>query len=249
MNIKKKLFIRLFLFLSWFFLFFYSFLTTDLRSTKINDWNIVFVLDVSNSMNVKDVFYNNHQVSRLELAKQIIANNVENKDLKFGLIVFSNKFKYFIPPTLDKNNFLIYLNTINTNLLNGWKTNFIKSLNWLNKVLNPTDVLVVLSDFDTKENLKKIDIKNYTYAIEIWTKSWWIVRNKEWISIYKKWWFVKSSVWRNINFWNKIYKITSYKEWEILPFLKQFKNKNLIKDREKNNIFEILWFLFIIFSF
>ena len=249
MTIKKKLFIRLFLFLSWFFLFFYAFLTNDLKNTEINEWNVVFVLDVSNSMNVQDVFYNHHQVSRLELAKEIIANNVKNKDLKFWLVVFSNKFKYFIPSTLDKNTFLTYLNTINTNILDWWKTNFVKSLNWLNKVLNPTDVLIVLSDFDTKENLKKINIKNYVYSIKIWTKSWWIVKTKEWVSIYKNWWFVKSSVWENINFGYKIYKYISYKEWEILPFLKQFKNKNLIKDREKNNILEILWFMFIIFSF
>ncbi len=248
MNIKKKLLVRLLLFVSWFFLFFYSFLTNDLKNKEINQWNIIFVLDVSNSMNVQDVFYNHHQVSRLELAKQIIVNNVQNKDLKFWLIVFSNKFKYFIPPTLDKKIFLTYLKTVNTNILDWWKTNFIKSLNWLSKVLNPTDVLVILSDFDTKENLNKINIKNYTYSIKIWTKQWWLVKDKEWVSMYRDWEFIKSNVWNKF-IWNKVYSYTSYEEWEILPFLKNFKNQNLIKSKEKNNILEILWFVFIIIAF
>jgi len=244
---KSKLWIRLLLFLSWFVLFFYVFFTNDLKNKEINQWNVVFVLDVSNSMNVKDVFYNNHQVSRLELAKQIIANNIKNKDLKFWLVIFSNNFKYFIPPTLDKETFLIYLKTINTNILDGWKTKFVKSLNWLTKVLTPTDVLIILSDFDTKENVSKINIKNYIYSIKIWSKQWWIVRNKEGISIYKDWWFVRSSVWNNV-IWNKNYNYSNYKKWEILPFLKQFKNQNLIKNKEKNNLLEILWFVFILFS-
>jgi len=240
--------IRLLLFLSGFILFFYSFFVNDIKNKEINQGNIVFVLDISNSMNVQDVFYNNHQVSRLELAKQIIANNIQNKDLKFWLIVYSDNFKYFIPPTLDKKTSLIYLKTINTNTLDGWKTNFIKSLNWLTKVLNPTDVLVILSDFDTKEILGEINIKNYTYSLKIWTKLWWIVKNKEWVSIYKDWWFVKSSIWNNI-IGNKDYNYINYKKWEILPFLRQFKNENLIKDKEKNNLLEILWFILILFAF
>jgi len=35
----------------------------------------------------------------------------------------------------------------------------------MQKYLNPSDTLIVISDFDTDENLKKINLKNYTYAI------------------------------------------------------------------------------------
>jgi hypothetical protein len=70
-------------------------------------------------MNVKDVFYNYHQVSRLELAKKIIENQVKNLDHKFGLVVFSDRFDFFIPPTYDKENFITFLNSLNTSYLNG----------------------------------------------------------------------------------------------------------------------------------
>jgi len=42
---------------------------------------------------------------------------------------------------------------------------FIKSFKDIQKVLNLSDTLIVISDFDTNENLKDINLKNYTYAI------------------------------------------------------------------------------------
>jgi hypothetical protein len=70
-------------------------------------------------MNTKDVFLNNTQTTRLELAKNLIQTNVEKIDSQFGLILLSDKLEYFIAPTYDKQTFVTYLSTVNTNNLNG----------------------------------------------------------------------------------------------------------------------------------
>jgi len=249
-NNKRKTIFRAIFFILWFFLFCYSFLNNTQKNIQLSQWNIIFVLDVSNSMNVSDVFYNYHQTSRLELAKQIIANNVKLENMKFGLIVFSNKFKYFIPPTFDKTTFLVYLDTINTNILNWWKSNFVNSLNWLKTVLNVNDSLIILSDFDTKENLPKVDLSNYIYAICIWTKRWWIVKDANWRTMYHWWKILNSSVsYKNIWLKWSYYHYTNYKKWQILPFLDKFRNKNLIKKIDNLGVMEIISFLLIIFAF
>jgi len=67
---KIKLFVRLLIFIVGAFLFFYSFFTNDIKNQNIKRGDVIFVLDVSNSMNSEDVFYNWHKVSRLTLAKK-----------------------------------------------------------------------------------------------------------------------------------------------------------------------------------
>lgn len=248
---KKFVKLKIVLFLVWFLLFIFSFITNDLKSTTLPEWNIIFVLDVSNSMNVDDVFYNWHSISRLTLAKKIIENQVDKVKKPFWLIVFSDKFDYFIPPTLDFDTFKTYLKTVNTNILDGWNMHFVSSFKQMQNVLNPSDTLIVMSDFDTNENLEKIRLKNYTYAIWLWTKHWWIVKNKDEVVLYKDWELLNSSL--NINklkeFPANTYKvISSYKNWELLDFLKNFKNKNLIKKHSKINYLDIISFTLLILS-
>jgi hypothetical protein len=251
---KLKLWIRALLFVIWFFIIVFSFVKNDYSSKTIKNWDVVFLLDVSNSMNVKDVFYNSHKVTRLTLAKKIIENNVKNLDNKFWLILFSDKFDYFIPPTLDKKSFIDYLDTVNTNNLNWWKTNFTESINSLKDVLYPTDMLVLISDFDTDEDLKKIDLKNYMYLIWIWEETPWVVRNKEWKILYLDWeklksWFNKNKLLELAKHKNSEYKIVNtYKNWEILDFLKNVSSKNIIEQKNKINYLEIVGFVLIILS-
>ena len=232
-------------------MFAFSFFTNSLKQTNFSEWNIIFVLDISNSMNVEDVFYNNHSVSRLELWKKIIENNIDNIKKQFWLILFSDNFNYFIPPTLDIKTYKTYLQTINTNTLNGWNMQFIKSFKDIQKVLNLSDTLIVISDFDTNENLKDINLKNYTYAIWVWADNKWIVENKDGKTLYKNWELLTSSLKKNKlkSFSENEHQIiNSYKKWEILDFLKNFKNKNLIEEHSKINYFELVWFTFMILS-
>lgn len=239
------------LFVIWLCMFAFSFITNDLKQSNFPEWNIIFALDVSNSMNVKDVFYNHHIVSRLTFSKKIIENNIDKIKKPFWLIIFSDKFNYFIPPTLDSKTYKTYLNTINTNTLDGWNMNFVKSFKQIQKVLNPSDTLIVISDFDTNEDLKNIYIKNYTYKIWVWTKNGEIVKDKNWQTLYKNWELLTSSLKNDkIKLFpaNKYKIMNSYNEWEILEFLKNFKNNNLIEEKSKLNYFEIISFAFIIIS-
>jgi len=245
---KSKLIIRLVLFVIWLVLFWFSFVKNDINDLKIQQWNIVFVLDVSNSMNVEDVFYNKHLVSRLDLAKKIIENNLK-LDFSYALVLFSNKFDYFVPATKDKQTYKLFLDTVNTNNLNGWKTNFVYSINSLKDVLNPTDVLVVLSDFDTKDDLSKIDIKNPIYFVWIGTEEWWVVKNKKWRVMFLNWTQLYSKLWlENLKkLWN-YYVYHNYDKWEYLPFLKDFKDRSLQKENKKVDIGLIAWFVLILLA-
>ncbi len=233
-------------------MFSFSFLTNSLKQTNLPEWDIIFVLDVSNSMNVEDVFYNNHSVSRLELWKKIIENNIDNIQKQFWLIVFSDNFDYFIPPTLDIETFKTYLNTINTNTLNGWNMQFTKSFDNMKEVLNLSDSLIVISDFDTNENIWDINLKNYTYAIWVWSENNWTVTDKSWKTLYENWELLTSSLKENKLkvFDSNNYKIiNSYDKWETLDFLKNFKNNSIIQEENKVNYLELVWFAFMILSF
>jgi len=242
------------LFVVGFFLIIFSFVKNNFSNDFVKRGDIVFVLDVSNSMNVKDVFYNWHKVSRLTLAKKLIENNVKNLDNKFWLILFSDRFDYFIPPTLDKETFIDYLNTVNTNNLDWWKTNFTESINSLKDVLYPTDILILISDFDTNENLKKINLQNYMYLIWVWEEIPWVVRNKEWKILYLNWEKIKSSFNKNKllelakHKGSKYEIIDTYKHWQVLDFLKNISSQALVGKDSKIDYSQILWFVLILLA-
>jgi len=203
-------------------------------NTNLPAWNIIFALDLSNSMNVKDVFYNYHQVSRLELAKKIIENQVKNLDHKFWLVVFSDRFNFFIPPTYDKDNFVTFLNSLNTSYLNGWKTNPDELFSWLNHYLNKLDQVVILSDFDW-DSVPSDKLKNYAYFIWIWKTSPGIEKDSSDRTIFVD----NKPLYSSLNLGNlkklssHYLVVTDFKKNQILPFLKNLKNKNLLHDTKK----------------
>jgi len=270
-QVKRNLFLRAFVFLCWFFLFFVNFVNYIQQEHKVSVWSIVFVVDISNSMNVKDVFYGPNQTTRLELVKHIIEDNVKNLNNKFWLVVFSDKMDYLIPPTLDKDTYITYLRTINTNLLNGGKTNFKNSIQELKKVLNPMDIVVIFSDYDLvwyQDNFKKIQtenvrksrddnwykLNNLTYFVGVWSKNWWIVKNKDWKTMFENWEPLYSKL--NIDILKKLTNennanylvINDWKKWKILPFLKNFKPANTSYKNKKINYSLILGFLLILLA-
>ncbi len=214
-------------------------------------WNIIFVLDISNSMNVKDVFYNNHQVSRLTLAKKIIENNIKKLNNKYWLVIFSDSFNYFIPPTYDKINFLNYLKSLNTNFLDWWQTNLKALSSWLNNYLWKLDQIIFLSDFDFKS--LNLNINNYTYFIWIWKEINWTVKNKYWETLFKNWKVLLSKLNKNIliklskKYW-EYYVINHYNKWQTLKFLSKLNNKNYLEKKDKINIKLIIWFWLILIS-
>lgn len=242
---KHRLILRLLLFFIWFILIFFSFIFNKNR-TSISDWNIIFVVDISNSMNVKDVFYNSIQISRLNLVKKIIENNIKKIDKPVWFILISSKLKYFIPPTKDKDIFLTYLNTVNTNTIRWWESNLKESLEKLNNLVDFTDKVIVFSDFDTKDNLNWIKFNFTPYFIWIWTNLWWNVKDKDDKNIYLQWELLKSSLNENkikhLGFKYKI--IDSYEKDTKLDYLYE-NNFSLIK-KWNINILQYIWFWLVL---
>ena len=257
-QVRKMLLVRTIVFIFGFFVFWSWFANYVQKNKAVMAGNIVFVLDLSNSMNVRDVFYNAHQVSRLKLAKKIIENNVKNVDNKFWLIIFADKFNYFIPPTYDKYNFLNFLKSVNTNYLNWWQTNVVALFSGLNNYLWKLDQVVILSDFDfwdlkSFKRYEKYKLNNYTYFIWIGTNAWWIVKNAEWKTLFENWNPLTSSlnekILKKLAFKNWQYQIvTSYEQWQVLSFLKRLKNKNTLQQNHKINWRFIIWIALILIS-
>jgi len=101
---------------------------------KPYDNNVLFVVDLSYSMNAKDIKWVNwvkwvkwvnwdKKISRLEAAKRIIKQVVEAWGVaNYGLAIFSQSATHYVPLTNDTWTFLDYLEHMNTWLLPGWGT-------------------------------------------------------------------------------------------------------------------------------
>ena len=252
-QVRKNLFIRSLIFLAGFSIFFLNFVNYIQTSHTISAWNIIFVVDISNSMNVKDVFYGPVQTSRLDLVKHIIKDNVQQLNNKFWLVVFSDKMDYSIPPTFDKANYLTYLDTINTNLLNWGETNFKKSMEELKKVLNPMDIVVIFSDFDFDGNYD-VKFNNLTYFVGVGSEQWGIVKNKEGKTIFKNWTPLYSKLNKKIVEDLSKHNPGGYlivKNWsknKILPFLKKIKPVDSAYNDKKVDVWLIIGFGLILLT-
>jgi len=229
---KRNLLIRVFIFLVWLFLIGIS-LVDFIKAYKFTlAWNLVFVLDLTNSMNVKDVFYNHHQVSRLTLAKKIIQNTSKQLDLPVWVIIFADKFNYYIPPTLDDDTLNEYVNALNTNYLNWWETNLLALSSWINNYTNQSDLLVFLSDFDWK-NVNNLKIHNFSYFIGIWKSIKQPVKNADWTNLYLNWKLLMSSLNKKIltqlasKYW-KSYIFDSFNSANLPEFLNNIKSYEIL---------------------
>lgn len=262
---KKLFFLKLFFLIIWFILFFVlNIYSSDEISEEYND-SLVFILDISHSMNVQDCT-NRYWVpiTRLELAKRIISKQIESYDKnKYWLIIFAGTANYYIPPTLDKDNFILYLNNINTSLLPAGWTN----LYWAMKTFFESDwkdsspILITDGwenlDFSTqKNNISKLiennkNLRNF-YIIWVWTQAGWMVKypNGEVLNLSGN--IVKSSLnsktLQNVSNFLKTSYIKIDTEKDIKPFLSAVKTASFEMSDTHKMIIEILASLFIIFA-
>lgn len=94
------------------------------------DNNTLFVLDLSYSMNAKDVtsveswkYKVQNKISRLEASKEIIKQIITAwGPANYGLVVFSQSATQYVPLTFDTWTFLEYIKDVNTWLLPGGGT-------------------------------------------------------------------------------------------------------------------------------
>ena len=127
--------------------------------TKQKMNNVIFLLDVSNSMNVQDVEQN-----RLTEAKNIIINTMNKmKNDKVGIVVFAGEASSIMPLTTDFTAAETYVGGVETHVvkiqgtdfLNGMKTAADKFRN----VAKGSRKIVLLSDGEDNEGNEKAAIK------------------------------------------------------------------------------------------
>ncbi len=98
-------------------------------SEKTVGIDIVFVLDVSNSMKAIDISNDKYQINRLEAAKALIKNFAkERHGDRFGLVLFAGESFISCPLTLDNSAFLTFLNSANFNDISKQGTNLALAL-------------------------------------------------------------------------------------------------------------------------
>ncbi len=185
----KNFYIKyIFLLLSFFILSIWIFWIKYWKTltTSENKWiDMIFVLDVSKSMNVADL---SQDFTRLDFAKESIWNfiskNVENR---YWLVIFSWDAVSVSPLTDDIDIFLTFLEWVDyRNLTKQW-TNFEKAFKlWLERFdissSERSKALVFISDWgDTEDkidsNILKSLQKKYPniayFIVGVWTKSGW----------------------------------------------------------------------------
>lgn len=174
--------------------------------------DIMFVLDVSKSMNVADINSEKFSATRLDVAKKSIWDFiVKNKQNRFWLVIFAWDAISTIPLTTDHSLFLTFLENVDYRNLSLQGSDFKKALNlWVERFNfsdeNRSKALVFISDWwDVEDNIKTWSFIDFTekkiiYSVVwIWTENWWKIikwRDPFWRLQYQKyqWQYVISKI-------------------------------------------------------
>lgn len=124
-----------------------------------NTIEVVFAIDVSNSMSANDII-----PSRLEKSKKIIENIIYKLKInKMGLIIFSGQAYPLIPITNDINSLKLYLNSVNSKIIDYQGTNInnaIKeSIQLFSNHHKKGKILILISDGEDHFNQENLTIK------------------------------------------------------------------------------------------
>jgi len=174
------------------------------KQTKIW-WKILFVMDVSKSMNTIDINDKNKLISRLDFTKNIIKNYVSfNNKNKYWLSIFAWESIELLPFTSNYWMFLKLLNWVNNdNISKNWSElvwvfesvldYFWSEDNWTVVIFTDwwDDKIEVLKDTVNKINSKKINV----FLVWVWSLKWNYIPEG-----YDVWWDL---VYKRYN-WKKI---------------------------------------------
>lgn len=201
-NRNNKLISSIFLFLSFLFLIINIFEIKWWLKSKIENidwWKIVFVLDVSKSMDTMDWLDNNNQISRIDLWKKIINSYISNNlNNSYWLIIFSWESIEVLPFTEDLSLFNTVLYWINNSKIYKNWTNINSVFVSLNNYFfdNEWWLVVFLTDWwddkiDISDNALKTISEKWLNISILWigTKDWWKIptwKDMYWNTIYKK---------------------------------------------------------------
>lgn len=182
----KYVFLLLSLFLMLFASFWVKYWEKKLNN-EVNWIDIMFILDVSKSMNVPDIVDSNYSYKRLDIIKESISKFViSNRENRFWLIIFAWDAVSTVPLTTDHDLFLTFLKWVDYRNLTKQGSNFYKALDLWIKRFNDTDdrskALIFISDWwDSEDNINKSTLKNIIkdikwityFVVWVWTNKWW----------------------------------------------------------------------------
>ena len=153
------------------------------KENSTTEWtNIVFVLDVSKSMNALDFSEWNSVFSRLIAAKNFIAGFIsKNQWNRHSLVVFAWDTQRVLPFTTDAELFVTMLSAIDENNVSKQGTNLVEALkDGFKNFTEDNDFwsLVLISDWSDEKsvNLNELrDLKNdkiKLLVVWVWTTAW-----------------------------------------------------------------------------
>ncbi len=212
-----------FLLFSLFLLLFASFWVKygDKKINNGNKWiDMMFVLDVSKSMNVADITDSKYAYTRLDVIKDSISKYVvTNRENRFWLIIFAWDAVSTIPLTNDLDLFLTLLKWVDyRNLTKQW-SDFIKALSlWVERFNNSDDrskALIFMSDWgDPDDYINTNAIKN-------------LAKNTKWITYLVVW--VWTNKWGRIITWRDAFSRYTYQKYKWEYVISKI-NKNNLKE-------------------
>jgi Ca-activated chloride channel family protein len=261
----------------WFFLLWFLFLILALfwPSWSIRSYykwassNVIFLIDVSKSMDAQDSFDWSAKISRLEKSKLLISHFISShKENNYSLVCFAWDAVAISPLTNDIDQLLTYIAGINSSLIRIWWSDINKaldfSLNLLGKQKNWNIILLSnwfedsSNSFSSSELQKKysgVDFK--VFSIWLWTSDWdyipsWV--NLFWNMTYKT--YNSSKIITRLDApWLK--SISSAFKWKYLDWNKlsdiEYINSNLLSVtsglKEIQRKTADIWYYFIFASF
>lgn len=127
--------------------------------TKQKMNNVIFLVDVSNSMNAQDV-----EPNRLDEAKNIIINTMSKmKNDKVGIVVFAGEATSIMPLTTDFTAVETYIGGVETNIVKLQGTDFLAGMKTVafkfKDIAKGSRKVVILSDGEDNEGNEKASIK------------------------------------------------------------------------------------------
>ena len=239
------------------------------KNNNFSNTNVVFVLDVSKSMNSIDIKQWNHLTTRLDFSKQAIKNYISHHpSYKYWLVIFAQQAQAVVPLTNDINTFTSILEWVDYRNLTKQGTNFNEALKLALerfKAYKWQNILVFISDGWDPEDYKWINVKIpsnlKTFVFWVGSKEWWKIllwRNLWWEYKFQKykWKYVitklnEENLQKLANDINaKYFRLSDINSLEILN--KYIKNIKIIKNqkfKEDNSTYALLfsWLAFVWF--
>ncbi len=122
---------------------------------SVNTYDVVFVLDLSKSMNAEDI-----KPSRLDRARHEIINFIKNtKNIRVGLVVFAGSNFIASPLTYDIETFIVLLNSLKTTSMTVPGTRIIDAIDTAKNIFidnsDSTRSLVLITDGEVHTEIEK----------------------------------------------------------------------------------------------